>query len=57
MTHTDPKPHPLRSRQRLISRLMQLRDRVAAGGASAAAADYIARELGLSEVAPLRKAS
>jgi lipid-A-disaccharide synthase len=46
-----------RSRQRLISRLMQLRDRVAAGGASATAADYIARELGLSEVAPLRKAS
>jgi lipid-A-disaccharide synthase len=46
-----------RSRQRLISRLMQLRDRVAAGGASATAADYIARELGLAQVAPLRKAS
>jgi hypothetical protein len=46
-----------RSRQRLISRLLELRDRVAAGGASATAADYIAHELGLSEVAPLRKAS
>jgi lipid A disaccharide synthetase len=56
-----------RSRQRLISRLTDLRERIAAGGASATAADYIVRQLGaasadvLSLPAPsrtvLRKAS
>jgi lipid-A-disaccharide synthase len=45
------------SRQRLISRLMVLRERVAAGGASATAAEYIVRELGMTDAAPLRKAS
>jgi len=45
------------SRQRLISRLMALREQVAAGGASATAAEYIVRELGARQVAPLRKAS
>jgi lipid-A-disaccharide synthase len=46
-----------RSRQRVISRLMELRERVAAGGASATAADYIVRELGAAQASPLRKAS
>jgi len=45
------------SRQRLISRLMALREQVAAGGASASAAEYIARQLGALRTAPLRKAS
>jgi len=45
------------SRQRLISRLTELRDRISGGGASATAADYIVRELGAGVVAPLRKAS
>ena len=45
------------SRQRLISRLMALREQVAAGGASATAAEYIVRELGARQVTPLRKAS
>jgi len=45
-----------RSRQRVISRLIELRDRVAAGGASATAADYIVRQLGAAPM-PLRKAS
>jgi len=46
-----------RSRQRAISRLMELRERIAAGGASATAADYIVRELRPGQAAPLRKAS
>ena len=51
------------SRQRLISRLVELRERVAGAGASATAADYIVKQLGASRAAttqlpaPLRKAS
>jgi lipid-A-disaccharide synthase len=50
-------------RQRLISRLMELRERVAGAGASATAADYILKQLDGSGAAttrlpvPLRKAS
>jgi lipid-A-disaccharide synthase len=44
-------------RQRLISRLMALREQVAAGGASATAAEYIVRELCPATAIPLRKAS
>lgn len=40
-------------RQRLIARLESLRDRVAAGGASASAADYIVRALSVPDVVPL----
>jgi lipid-A-disaccharide synthase len=43
------------SRQRLISRLMELRERVVAGGASVTAADYIVRMLGGGETANLRQ--
>ena len=55
------------ARQRLIARMTALRDRVAIGGASAAAASYIMRHIGSAEadvivmpqrhVAPLRRAS
>ena len=57
------------SRRQLIEQLIALRERVAAGGASAAAADYIARELSAPAIAfsppapatapavPLRRAS
>lgn len=47
------------SRQRLIARLVALRDRFAICGASKAAADYITRHLGSSawNVLPLRRAS
>jgi len=47
-----------RERQRVISRLLALRDSVAAGGASARAADYLAQALGgESPARELRKAS
>jgi lipid-A-disaccharide synthase len=42
------------SRQRVISRLLHLRDQVAAGGASATAADYIVRELASSAAGSLQ---
>jgi lipid-A-disaccharide synthase len=47
-----------RQRQRVISRLIALRDGVAAGGASAKAADYIAATLGVESAgSKMRKAS
>jgi lipid-A-disaccharide synthase len=49
--------HDEASRQRVISRLMGLREQVAGGGASATAAEYIVRELGIGQITPLRKAS
>jgi lipid-A-disaccharide synthase len=59
---TDIAGHAIRwltdepERQRLIARLTSLREQVAAGGASAAAAKYIAAELAAPSILPLPKA-